>query len=185
MAIVDGTPLVGPSAFARGPRGPHLVESDVGFFDAISGPAWRRQNTVRNILMGSIAIPGETDPEDRTDVFAQIEGTKYESRFDSFVGLTTSTDVSLMKQRLDQEDEDRRVIEEAGFGGFVAEAIATIVDLPTLIPFGAAFGGARAGLGIIKVGARTAFAAGAEATFAEGMLQSTQETRTGTESANA
>ena len=185
MAIVDGIPVFGPSAFARGPRGPNITESDVGFLDAISGPPWRRHNIVRNLATGMIATYDAIDDKDRLDVWGEIEGTKYERQWSSFAPLVSRGEVEAMKRRLDLDESDRRVIEDAGFGGFAAEAIATIVDLPTLIPFGTAVQGSRAGLGVLRVGGRTAFAAGAEATFAEGILQATQETRTGAESAFA
>ncbi len=185
MTIVDGRPTFGPSDFARGPKGPNVVESDVGFLDAISGPAWRRQNVIANLFNGDVASYDEIDVADRVDVWGQIEGTKYEPHFDSFASLVTGEQVGQMKRRIDQEDEDRELLSEAGIGGFFAEGIASVVDLPTLFPVGAAVIGARAGLGIIKVGARTGLAAGTEAAVVEGVLQQRQETRSAFESSAA
>ena len=185
MTIVDGRPFIAPSEFPRGPKGPQPPESDIGFLDAISGPAWRRQNNVANTFNGNIATYDPVPPQDRIDVWPEIEGTKYEPRFDSFAPLVTREEVDDMKVQLDQEDDDLQVIIEAGIGGFAAEIVASVVDITSLIPGGVAVGGARAGLGVLRVGARTALTSGAVAAGTEGHLQIQQQTRTAEESAFA
>lgn len=180
MTIVSGDPLLAPSGYARTPR-----PADVGFLDAISGPAWRMDNTVANMVRGDLATPEEIQASQVVDVWGAIKDTKYERNWDSFAPLRSAVEVERMKERIDREESDRQLLADAGMSGFAASAVASIFDLPSLIPGGAAIATSRGAGMALRVGARTAIAAGAEAAGTEAYLQGAQETRTLAESAGA
>lgn len=179
--MVDSTPSLGPTSLPR----PDIPKSDYGFLDAV-GPAFRTENIVGSTLQyANGPTTAEIAASPRVNPWDQIAGTEYEPFFENFVGSETMAEVDFIKQQIDRENADRRVLSEAGWSGLAAALTAGVVDVPSLIPGGAAFQGIRGGATAARVAGRTALVAGAEATAVEGVLQAQQQTRTALESATA
>lgn len=175
--LTDSRPSLGPAAFAPLPED---VPADVGFFDAI-GPAFRSENVVGSTIMAAGPTVAEMSTSPRVNPWQQIAGTRYEPYYDDFAAASTLVEVDRIKAQIDREEADRRVIQEAGWGGIGAALLAGTLDLPSLIPGGAVVGGGRA----LQVAGRTALVAGLTTAGEEAVLQSQQQTRTGIESATA
>ena len=125
-------------------------------------------------------------PNPNYDVFDDIEGTEYAGFAKSFVGVVNPAEARVVKDKIDNELEDRRVLESLGAKGFAAQIIAGVVDPINIIPIGGtAVRGASAGRTIADNAARTALAGAVGAAGAEALLHPTQETRTAEESATA
>lgn len=178
--MVDSKPSVAP----QGMNLPEPARADVGFLDAI-GPAFRTENIVGSTLATMGPTASEMAASPKVNPWDHIEGTEYEQYFENFIGAETQVEVDFIKSQIERENADRRVIDEAGWGGIAASLLAGVVDIPSLIPGGAAFQGVRGGATVARVAGRTALVAGAEATAVEGILQAQQQTRTAAESATA
>lgn len=175
--LTDSRPSLAPAAFAPLPE---EAPADIGFFDAI-GPAFRSENIVGSTIMSAGPTVAEMSTSPRVNPWQQIAGTKYEPYYDDFASVSTLVEVDRIKAQIDREEADRRVIQEAGWGGMGAALLAGTLDLPSLIPGGAVVGGGRA----LQVAGRTALVAGLTTAGEEAVLQSQQQTRTGGESATA
>ena len=174
-----------PSIAAAGlPAMQQAAPSDVGFLDAI-GPAFRTENIVGSSIVSAGPKPSDMVGSPKVNPWNAIEGTEYEPYYENFAGAENQAQVDWIKDQIDRENADRRVLSDAGLIGFAAMLAAGVVDLPSLIPGGAAVTGIRGGVGALRVAGRTALVAGAEATAVEGVLQSQQQTRTFGESATA
>lgn len=89
-----------------------------------------------------------------------------------------------IKSQIDRELEDREYMANAGWKGVVANLTAGIIDPINLIPIGGtAFRVGKGGYSILKAGLRTASVAAGAITAQELALHSSQQLRTGTESA--
>ncbi|SIS86788.1 hypothetical protein [Paracoccus saliphilus] len=181
--IVDSTPSVARSDF---PQTPRRVDADVGFLDAL-GPAFRTENIVGSTAayINSQPTLSEIHASPSVNVWDQIAGTEYEPYFENFLDAETMIEVGAVKARIDRENSDRRMLQEAGISGFAAQMLAGVADVPSLVPFGALAGGVRTGTTVGRLALSTAGVAGTEAATVEAVLQSQQETRTAEESAFA
>lgn len=146
----------------------------------VFGAAFRTQNTIGSF----IASRGQPDPYEMEDGFDAIDYVKDDPQFapyvENFAGIFNKRAAEAKKQQIVKELQDRRTLDAAGGLGMVAEMAAGVFDLPTLLPVGGALG---AGGRVLATAGRTAIGAGIDAAVSEGVLQSTQETRTGAESA--
>jgi len=151
------------------------------------GAAFRTENTVGSWLTREINGFGiDNSVDERYSAWDDIKGTPYEDYWDSFASSNNSRYTAFLKTQIDRENDDRRTLAAAGWGGTIAGMTAGIIDPTLLIPVGgevALAGKAtwRLGRGALA-GAR---AGGVGVAIQEGLLQSTQETRTAEESALA
>lgn len=143
------------------------------------GAAFRTQNVIGSYL----ASRGTPDPYEMEDGFDAIDYVKDDPRYapyvDEFAGIFNRKAADALKLQIDREERDRLTLGAAGGAGVVAQMAAGVVDLPTLLPFGAFVGGG----GLLATGARAAIGAGLDAGLSEAGLQATQATRTAEESA--
>lgn len=152
---------------------------------ATIGAAFGADNTVVNAftyLRDTIGTPNEVDPS--YNPWEDIKGTPYEEHWSSFAGSNNRRFTEVLKARIDREEENRRTVAAAGGWGTVASIAASVIDPTILIPIGGEV--AAAGKGAYAIGrsaVRVGIAAGAATAVQEGVLQATQETRTGEESA--
>jgi hypothetical protein len=154
----------------------------------IAKAAFERENTaVSSILEASyqLKFDNEIDPNfDISEVVdGDIKGSKYEPYLDNFLEFKNPNQVKALKDKIDKEDENTRILNESGWTGVAWSLAAGILDPVNFIPIG---GGAYKAYKAGKVAKGIALTAGAGtvgATTSEGILQATQETRTIEESA--
>ncbi|MGB1214964.1 MAG: hypothetical protein ACPG4X_16470 [Pikeienuella sp.] len=183
MGFIPDEKTYGPIALPDGldlsPRTPD-APSGVG---AVLGAAFRTENPIVSALSGYDYDPMKPfDPDYRP--WDDVQGTTYEPYADRFTGARDRDDVASMKLQIDRELEDRRTLDAAGAGGFMAQMGAAILSPTTLLPGGALIKGGQ-GVKIGMTGLNVAANAGLAASIDEVMLHASQETRTGTESAFA
>lgn len=152
--------------------------------DDVLMAAFRQDNPVVNVFrsLSQERFPAEPD-HNPMDL---IRGTKFEqSHLDNFLGSRSADETRAIMRRIDEEDADRRTLDAAGIPGTVAQVAAGMIDPTIALPAGQIVRGARGGYSIIRSAALTGAAAGLQTGIQEGILQSTQETRTAAESATA
>lgn len=173
-SLGDNLPLVVSPGEAELQEKPEPVS-----WGRVFGAAFRHDNPETALLSRDT---GTTDgPE--INPWDAIKDTPYQHRWESFVGLTTQSQVDAMKRQLDQEDEDNTILEQAPWWmSALAQTTAGGLSTTSLIPGGAFLRGAKGGFSVLKsslsVGAAGALAVGAQ----EALLQAAQETRTAQES---
>lgn len=178
MPFKDQDKFYGPMAI---PDGLDISPETPEFEASVLGAAFRQENPIISMLGSS-----DHDPMMRFDPdynpWQDVQGTKYEAYGDKFAGALNSEDVSRMKNQIDQEIEDRSVLDAAGGMGILAQFGAALMSPTTLLPGGAvvqsAKGGVRIGSTALKVGGSAALATAID----EAVLQQTQQIRTGAES---
>ena len=143
--------------------------------------AFRRENSIAST---ALAISGGpmSPPDPTFDPWASIGG--YEDFAASFIDANSPEDVARIKARIDGERRRADVLASGGALALAAEVTAGLADPINLIPVGGQIiavgrAGTRMAQGAVRLG--TAGAVGAAAQ--EAVLQATQETRTGAESA--
>lgn len=158
-----------------GPRRIVLPESPLA-------AAWRTQNVIGSILAagkpaGSPRVEGYTAADD-----PQFRGTKYEQEFpDYFVGSDSPGETTARMRQVDREEKDKRLIEDAGWAGTIANVAMGVADPTIFLPGGSLVRGAR---GISRLATMASWAGIGAGTIAaqEGVFQATQATRTPEES---
>lgn len=154
------------------------------FVDVVSA-AFQNDNTLVSAVS---ALADGADVSTRVQqgysAWEEIKGTPYEQYWSTFVDADNPAMTAMFKARIDREMENDRTLASAGVGGFVASLAAGIIDPTILVPVG---GGIRAGAQGAWSVSRSALAVGAAgfagSTLQEGLLQTSQETRTLEESA--
>lgn len=151
------------------------------------GAAFRTENTVGSWLTREINGFGVDNQVDASySPWDDIKGTPYEDHWSSFANSNNSRYTQFLKTQIDREEEDRRTLAAAGWGGTVAGMTAGIIDPTLLIPVGGEIALAGKGAWRLSRGALAGARAGGIGTaIQEGLLQSTQELRTAEESAFA
>ena len=170
---------------------PGKVDVDHGSDAPVERPAWsqtvsaafRKDNTVGSFFVDETRnAPDYAEPG--FNAWDAIKGTKYEARFKSFYDVRNARHLDLVKQKLDREDEDRKLLDAAPwYQSMTSQMLAGVADIPTLIPGGAFIRGANGGYVIGRSALSMGMMAGVGAAAQEGALQAMQETRTGAESA--
>ncbi|MCC6315354.1 MAG: hypothetical protein IT337_15225 [Thermomicrobiales bacterium] len=159
------------------------VRPDVTGLD-LMGAAFRQDNTVVNLFRRAMEPWSVPDPSHNPLLL--IRGTKYEQQhLRRFVDSRSAYDTFAIMRRIDEEEADRRILDAAGFPGFVAQVAAGTIDPTIALPGGAVYRGVRGGYSLLRSAASVGAAAGAATAVQEGVLQAAQETRTATESALA
>ena len=156
------------------------AEAFPGVFATVKAAA-QRSNWIGSAVSNQMVGIDRTAKEDGFSgetLWQEIQGTKYESRWQSFADIHNRTAFEAMKSQLDTEDENNRTLEAAGWVGTGADMLAQIIDLPTLLPGGAIIRGAGIGASAARTALSTAVAGGLAAGVSEFGLHATQETRT-------
>lgn len=159
-------------------RRPEEQELDPDMMTVI-GAAFRQDNTVASMASNKMAGVDVQTPDDLTgdEIWNDIRGTRYEQAWDRFARVHNRTGVAALKSQIDMEDEDRRIVESAGWLGTAATFGAAIFDVPSLLPGGAVVRGATAGATIARTAVSTGIAGALAAGTAEIALQQSQQTR--------
>lgn len=172
-----------PTGFLGLPQGLNLTPDPEAAKGSVLGAAFRSENPIVSAATSFSFDPTAiVDPDYRP--WEALQGSKYEPYADRFVGARNTEDVARMKLQIDQELEDDAVLQAAGWKGVVAQMGAGLLSPTTLLPGGAIYRGAK-GVSIGKTALSVSLSAGAAAAIDEAFLQSTQQTRTGQESAFA
>ncbi|SDH08577.1 hypothetical protein [Pelagibacterium luteolum] len=181
MALVDRpqTRISNPNDMTGIDLRPPSEEVDVGP-GALIGAAFRMENPLVSMLSRQSA-GGPVDPD--FDWWGSISGTPYEPYSARFANVFNRAQADALKAQIDRENADRRTIDAAGGWGLLASIGAGVFSPEILLPGGNIYRGVRAGQAAARTAVSTATWAGVGATTAELALQSTQETRTATESA--
>tara|TARA_R100000808_G_scaffold6274_1_gene18764 strand:- start:42 stop:2957 length:2916 start_codon:yes stop_codon:yes gene_type:complete len=153
-------------------------EDSPGFLDAL-GPAFRIENTVGSALARDWS---EHAPVENYDPSEDIQATPYELFGSRFALSESPEETHAIMRQVDREIADRKLIDEAGVGGFLAMLAAGALDpaylvlmaMPAAKGVELAYRGATATRTGIKLGAWS----GASEIFAEAGKHATQETRT-------
>lgn len=151
------------------------------------GTAFRSENTVGSWVRREYngwGITNEADPN--YSAWNEIKGTPYEDHWKSFVASNNPRYTQFLKTQIDKEEEDRRTLAAAGWGGTAAGMVAGVLDPTLLIPVGGEVALAGKGAWRLGRGALTgARIAGTSVAIQEGLLHASQETRTLEESGYA
>ena len=161
---------------------PNVPEDEkLGFLDSLA-PAFRINNTIGSWLADEIK-PDKTVSNPEFDPFESVIGTIYEDNVEDFTYADSNEEVQAIKDQIDRENRDRKMLRDAGMDGFLAELVAGVADLPSLIPIGGAASiGWRNGGSLLKAGGIVAAEGAGAVALSEIALHSTQEARTGEES---
>lgn len=87
-----------------------------------------------------------------------------------------------VREQIEMEQRDRETLAASGFMGTMAQIAAGIIDVPTLIPGTVAVRAAGGGFSVARSVIAGGLSAGAGQAVTEGLLQSTQQTRSAEES---
>jgi hypothetical protein len=158
------------------------------FFSKTVPAAFKLDNTIGSLTEYEGAPGGELDRN--FDPLTDIEGTRYAPFANDFILVRNRAQSDYVKGKIDRELEWRGITDSAGWQGTVASIGAGVFDPINLLPFGKAFGEARAitrvgattGERMLRVGASTALSGGASVAAQELVLQGMQATRTPEES---
>lgn len=148
------------------------------------GASIRTQNEIGSIYARE-DVPNPKTVEDGFNPYTYNKGTKYETLTDQFADVHNQASAEALRRQIDREEEDRRTVAASGFMGFLTDAAAGLLSPTTLLPGGAVIKSGKAGISIAKSAASVAAANVAATAAQEAMLHSSQETRTGTETAFA
>jgi predicted GNAT family acetyltransferase len=141
----------------------------------VAGAAFRQDNSVVSAI-SAIRNSGRFTPDPDHNPLDVIKGTPYEqTHLDSFVGSRSEAETRSIMGRIDQEENDKRIIAGAGAAGVVASMIAGWTD-PVWMLMGPAGPEARAA-GFLRGASRSAMEVAAVGTAQETLLQSTQQAR--------
>ncbi|MCK1718862.1 hypothetical protein [Bradyrhizobium sp. 141] len=152
----------------------------------VFGAAFRQTNSFVS-AMQYLRNSGQFAPVPGYNPIGEIKGWGDPRYFlehgDRFVGAQSPTETSAIKDQIDQEEADKRLLSANGKIGFIAQTMAGMLDPTMLLPGGVGIDAARGGLTFTK--AATAMGkAGFMATVSqEAILQATQDTRELSESA--
>jgi hypothetical protein len=151
-----------------------------GIIDTV-GAAFRQDNPLTNVVRAAIRPTFAPEPDHNPmDV---IRGTRYgRDHSDKFLDSQSTAETNAIVRRIDEEEADRRILDAAGFPGFVAQVAAGVIDPTIAFPAGQIAKAAKGGYSVVRsmtsVGAAAALQTGAQ----EAVLQAIQETRTAGES---
>ncbi len=149
------------------------------------GAAMRRENDMLAAFRAIDSANNFGDVDRSHNPYDSIKGTELEPYLKYFAGSRNQTETDHISRRIREEMKDRKILAMSGWGGLGAELVASIISPTTIMPGGAVVKGGRAGLAAgksaLSVGAANVVATGVQ----EGVLQSTQYTRTALETALA
>src|SRR6185312_1631192 len=130
---------------------------------------------------------GSYEPVPGYNPLDDIKGWKQPNYFlqhgDKFVGSQSPAETYSIKDQIDTEEQDRKILAANGKIGFIAQTMAGALDPTMLLPGGVGIDAARGGLTFTKAAIETGKAGLLATTAQEALLHSTQQTRTFEESA--
>lgn len=151
---------------------------------AAFGAAMRHDNEIGSFLSSELRGVDNNPEEGYVSAWDSIKGTKYEPYWESFVDVRNPRRAEAVKRQIDQELEDKKILHNAPWWQALAVGAPAAVLSPTiLLPGGAFVRGARGGISALRTGASVGTAAGIGTTAQEALLQTDQETRELSESA--
>lgn len=186
MPIVDLDPLPLGMGIDRPEKGfvtPGIEEThERPSMGELTRATFRRENLLASAAQVSNGIDTTPDPDFKP--FDQIKGTPYERHFNAFLDVQNRPQFDEVKRRLDQEDEDRKIVDAAPLWmSLPASLMANVTDPTILAPGGAFVRGAKGGWSMLKSGTAVGAAAAGATAGQEAFLHGTQLTRTPEESA--
>lgn len=148
-------------------------------FGEVLGAGFRQENLINNGIRALTEDRdyGEYDPN-YSPPFEEFVGGEFDGHIDRFIGAKNTKETEHIKTRIREEIEDRRTLEEAGVGGFLASMTAGVFDITTLLPLGGVVKGFKAGASVGKGALAVGTASAIDATISETGLHALQETRT-------
>lgn len=150
----------------------------------VLGAAFRQGNTVVSLARKAMEEHFPRDPD--YDPLPDIRGTRYfDQHKNNFLDSGSQAETRAIMARIDAEEEDRRILDAAGWGGFVAQVAAGTLDPTIALPAGTLYRAARGGYALARSGLSVAGAAATQAAAQEAILLSTHETRSLLESGTA
>lgn len=156
----------------RAKEGPSLGE--------VVGAAFRQENVVGSALSYQWSTNERVDGYNAWD---DIKGTPYEQYWDRFVESNNPGYTAARKRQIDMEREDETTIAAGGGWGTLATIGAGLFSPENIIPGGQIYRGVKLGKSVLRSALSTASAAAISTAAGEGVLQSTQVTRSPLESA--
>lgn len=120
------------------------------------------------------------EPDPDHNPIDMIKDTKYEAHYlQRFVDSRSEGDTIARMRRIDQEEDDERLLNSAGFPGLLARMAMGMVDPTVFIPIGGLiYKGAKTGQTVLHSAARMGAATAGFSAAQEAVLYGTQETRT-------
>lgn len=144
--------------------------------------AARQENTIVSAYNYMTERSGFTYDPDHNPIDV-IKDTKYEANYlDRFIDSRSGAETFARMQRIDREEEDRRLLDAGGVPGMAAQVAMGLLDPTIFIPGGTIYRGVKAGRAVSKSALATGASTGAMVAAQESILYSTQELRTGMES---
>lgn len=184
MPLVPFNENISPSFLDVGrppPRESPTVEAPQG---SLFGAAFRQENPVTAAIDFLSAPKFQDDPEFELEPAlreALEQNPELERNMDSMIGVRSIEEFNAVKEKIEQENRDRELLAANGAAGIAAAMAAGLLSPTILLPGGAIVRGATAARTALKTGTSVAAWAVAGATIDEGILFTTQETRTGNE----
>jgi hypothetical protein len=156
-------------------------------FGEVVNAAFENENTVVSsidALWNGASVASARDPE--YDAWKDIQGTPYEDYWRDFADSPNAGVTAMLKSQIDDERENRQILQASGGFGVAASFAASILDPTILVPVGGEIKVAAAGgRSVLRSAGSVALAGGAGTAISEGLLQGSQVTRTTQESAFA
>jgi hypothetical protein len=144
------------------------------------GAAFRLENPVVNAYMSLLRPQFDADPN--FDLERRLNETPdFQIDPDAFLGVESDAEFDYTIERIRREEQDRRILEANGAGGIAQAMIAGVLSPTVLLPGGSVVRSVRAGTQLTRTALSGGAWALAGATIDEGILYTTQETRTGSE----
>lgn len=182
MPLLEGDAGVPVSSVMQIEPQPTVDPARTPSFDDTLHAAFRLNNSVASAIAwaGRGNQPQDlATPDPNYDAFSNIKG--YEANANSFLFAHSPADTTRIKAQIDAEDQDRKIMDSAGWRGWAAGLEAGALDPIFFVPVGGA--ALKGGESALKFGLNTARAGALGLTAQESLLQMTQETRTLGESA--
>jgi len=188
LSLTGFQPIGHPDKFKSTPDAPEPPANPAGFTDRrLWGAAFERENEIgalRATLEHRAQQFGDRDPDHNP--WDRIGGTDLEPYADYFLTSRNDKETDYLIARLRRELENTKILDEAGWKGFLASGVASIASPSTLLSGpGLVTRGAR-GLRLVeetlRKGARVGAEAAGGAAIQEAALHQMQATRTLNES---
>lgn len=160
------------------------VDRDAEWWEVVNA-GFEQENTFVSTLdrlWNGRDVAASRDPN--YSAWSDIQGTPYEDHWSVFADSPNAAVTTMLKKEIDDETANRRMLESAGIGGFLAGLAGSIIDPTLLIPVGGELKLAGSGVWAVGRAAGRVGAAGATGTaIQETFLQGSQSTRSGAETA--
>ena len=152
---------------------------------AVVGAAFRKENEIGSLVERlSTAQTFEPDPNYNPFNDLDLKSSKYlDQHAGSFIGVRSKAEANSVRQRIDKEEEDAKLLQSAGVWGTLASMAAGVLSPTSLLPGGAIYKEGKLATNVARSVASVGGANAVGAGLQELGLQASQETRTFGESA--